>query len=207
MKKSIIVIPVAMLLLAGCSAKPSSDLTSRTTATPLTPTTAVASTKATEVNVTTTITNTTTSTTIISTPAPLQELPLGETITVDGIAELTFELPKFQNVPTANDYTFQPNKNSNTDICLTICLKYKNLNTFPVEGWGRNSTRGLTFGDLIYKGEYHYPSTWTAVDTISPLSTGTIIAYWVLPQEVETDDGSLTVNICIADTNYQLTVR
>lgn len=145
-------------------------------------------------------------------PEPLEELPMGETITIDDVAEITVDSTKYQNEPEYGNTIFRVLDKNEGDTCFVVFVKYKNLGTEVIDhvgnfvGSGAEIT-GITFNDLVYNDKYHYTAEARLGDDISPLATGTVIYYYVIPQEVEKAEESLIATVEIDGKEYTLTVR
>ena len=132
---------------------------------------------------------------------------MGETITIDDVAEITVDSIKYQNKPQYGNNTLWADK-SDDDECFVVFVKYKNLGTETIEKFGMdNELRGLSFGDLVYNEKYRYTAESWIVDDISPLATGTIVYYYVIPKEVEKAEEPLVATVEIDGKEYTLTVR
>lgn len=139
------------------------------------------------------------------TPEPSEELPMGETITVDNVAEITVDAAKYQDKIEYGYRTYATDKNDG-DINLVVYVRYKNLGTETIEDFGME-IKGIRFYDLVYNGKYHYPAEYWIANDIAPLSTGLIFYYYVIPKEVEIAEGPLVAAIEINGKGYILTIR
>ena len=140
------------------------------------------------------------------TPEPVAELPLGETIVVDDVAEITVESTDFKNEIVVGNTTCFADKNE-TDTFLMITLNYKNLDSESLDSFIKKDIPGVNFKDLVYDGKYNYPSDHCMLGDIAPLSTGTIVFFYVVPQTVADSTESLVATAKIGDTEYNLTIR
>lgn len=139
-------------------------------------------------------------------PEPAAELPLRETIVVDGVAEITVESVDFKNEIAVGNSTYLTDKNE-TDTFLMVTLSYKNLDSANLDSFIKKDIPGVNFKDLVYDEKYNYPSDNWMVGDIAPLSTGTIVFFYVVPQTVADSTESLVATAKIGDTEYNLTIR
>ncbi|MBQ9988820.1 MAG: hypothetical protein IJP30_03700 [Clostridia bacterium] len=138
--------------------------------------------------------------------APLAELPLNETITIDGVAEITPKSFKFSKKLKVGNSTFLSN-GTDTDTHFMVVFDYKNLSTEAIDDIVPESLSTISFSNLVYDNTYKYVPGYWFKDDISPLSTGTLVCFYILPQVVADDTKPLSATVKIGTTQYALTVR
>ena len=200
MKKALIGILALVMVMGfvGCSFTPVSEETNSSKATETTPV-------ETERQTPEPTSELTVESTPEPTPEPSEELPMGETITVDNVAEIIVDAAKYQDSIEYGYRTYATNKNDG-DINLVVYVKYKNLGSETIEDFGME-IEGIKFNDLVYDGKYRYPAKFWIANDIAPLSTGLIFYYYIIPKEVEIAKEPLVATVEINDKEYILTVR
>jgi len=75
------------------------------------------------------------------------------------------------------------------------------------ERLGISCITALCGDSTVYNEKYNYSADVWLVDDITPLATGTVAYYYVVPKEVESAEESLVATVKIGDKEYKVTFR
>ena len=146
----------------------------------------------------------------------MKEISVGETVSVPDLCEFVIETIEFtpEFSETDGSYTYSMNTDDESMTYLVLKLSYTNNGTEPVDYFLINSkpeqNNGLgTELNLLFDEKYKYDGHYTILsnEDISPLTTGTVYAYFEVPNTVETSTGHIIVTLDIQNQPYSITIR
>lgn len=142
-------------------------------------------------------------------------LTVGETITVDDECEFYLDYTDITDdvMPPSPGKWYTHYEAEDGKTYIDVCIAYKNLYTKDKDA------DEILSGTLIYAGSYQYTGfsiieednrgdfTYSNITSIAPLDLEYVHYLFEVPEVVETSDCSLTVNLNIAGTQYDIVVR
>ena len=138
------------------------------------------------------------------------EVQTGEVISLEGVCEFYVEHAVVTDdvMPPAADGVYSHYKAENGKVYVDLCLAYKNLKSKGVDA------DSVLSGKLIYQGKYEYNGfsmieedgrsdfTYSNITSIAPLATEYLHYLFQVPEQVESEGGSLEIRFTVNGNTY-----